>query len=45
MGIIRSACLSLLVLGVACVSLTPLEADASLVERASTCWYENIAHQ
>jgi glucan 1,3-beta-glucosidase len=45
MGIISSACLFLLVLGVACVSLTPLEADASLVKRASTYWYENIAHQ
>jgi hypothetical protein len=45
MGFIRSACLSLLVLGVACVSPTPLETDASLVKRASTYWYENIAHQ
>ncbi|KAM0253661.1 hypothetical protein ACHAQJ_007173 [Trichoderma viride] len=47
MGFIRSAVLSVLALAVACQgAITPgIEAESSMEKRASTYWYENIAHQ
>jgi glucan 1,3-beta-glucosidase len=47
MGFIRSAVLSVLALAAACQGMvTPgAEAGPSVEKRASTYWYENIAHQ
>jgi glucan 1,3-beta-glucosidase len=47
MGIVRSAVLSALALAVACRGvIVPNVGTESFVEkRASTYWYENIAHQ
>lgn len=47
MGFIRSAVLSALTFAVACRGLaTPgSEAEPSVEKRASSYWYENIAHQ
>ena len=45
MGFMRSALLSVLMLGAACANSTPLEAESTVTKRASSYWYENIAHQ
>ena len=47
MGLIRSAVLSALALAAACrgMAMPAAEAEAPVEKRASTYWYENIAHQ
>ncbi len=46
MGFIRPALLFALLLGsAACESLATLKVDSNVNKRASTYWYENIAHQ
>lgn len=45
MGFIRSTILSVLAFAVACRALAIAEAEPSTEKRASSYWYENIAHQ
>lgn len=46
MGFLRSAVLSALTLAAACRGLaTGIEAEPAVEKRASSYWYENIAHQ